>query len=172
MIDISPGEFNLLADNPVIRTKCPYDKITSDMVLKRVRNGNLSVGDKVLVQCLSHDGSKLLAETDYRVTERRASLKTIELNDRDIRQVEDIFYAVERVSDWRTFGMLLADAPIVRPGAISTYAAPPPLTITWNVGKRGYDIKAGDEVVGFHADKETAQRMASGELPLSGEEAA
>jgi hypothetical protein len=89
---ITPQEFLLLADNPVIRTRCPHELVTDEAVLKRIRNGNLAVGDRVLVQCLDATGERLLAECEYRVTERRSAIKTVEVNDNVTRQFEDIAY--------------------------------------------------------------------------------
>lgn len=164
---ISPQEFHLLVDNPVIRTKCPQDQITDNMIIKRVKNGNLIAGDIVRVQCMNSDYTDMLAECEYRVTSRKSELVTHEINDRDIRQVEQITYQVERWSGWREVGL-----PIPNPKAIARAAryAGPGAEAKWNVGKKRYDIavplESGEIVVASHPDKETANRIAAGELPL------
>jgi len=155
---ILPQEFHLLQDNPVIRTKCPQEMITDEMVAKRVKNGNLIAGDKVLVQCMNSDHTHLLSECEYRVISRTATLRTHELNDRDIRQVEEIAYKVQRWTDWRTVGQQVAPVP--------TAAPDDQLRAVWNVALRGYDIKRGDVKICFEADKEKANDMAAGKIPL------
>jgi hypothetical protein len=151
MQQIVPQEFNLLQDSPCIRTKCPQRLVTDEMVARRVKHGNLVAGDTVLVQCMSSDYSELLAECEYRVISRKSELKTYEINDHNTRQAEEITFKVQRWSEWRYVG-----PPAEAPG----------MRAVWNFGKKRYDITAGDVIVGFHADKETANRIAAGELPL------
>lgn len=155
---IMPQEFDLMQDNPTIRTKCPQTHVTDEMIVKRVKNNNLSAGDVIRVQCMSNDMSELLAEAEYRVTSCARKLVTHEINDRDIRQAEEVTYKVELWTDWRNVGAAKS-APESEPA--------PPLTVLWNVGKRGYEVKAGGLVVGFAEDKATAMAMADGTAPLS-----
>ncbi len=159
---IAPQEFHLLQDNPIIRTKCPRELVTDEMISMRVKNGNLAAGDIVRVQCMNNDLSELLAEAEYRVTSRIATLRTLELNDRDIRQVEDVVFKVELWAGWR-------ETASVAVPVTAGISAPQPQThmkAEWNFGKKVYEIKIGDLVVGFHKDKATAHKMAAGELPL------
>lgn len=147
---IQPQELYLLQDNPFIRTKCPQDQITDAMIVRRVKNANLIAGDIVRVQCMNSDYTDLLSECEYRVTSRKTELKTHEINDRDIRQVEEITFKVERWTEWRAVGQ----------GAVKDRKA------VWNLSKRGYDIVSEGVVIGFHEDKATAKQIAAGEMPL------
>ncbi len=151
MQQIAPQEFHLLQDNPYIRTKCPQHLITDDMIVRRVKNGNLVAGDTVLVQCMNSDYTDLLAECEYRVISRKSEIKTYEISDHNTRQAEEITYKVQRWTEWRQVGSSVADNA---------------MRAVWNLGKRGYDIVMGDTVVGFHEDKETAAMMAAGKVPL------
>lgn len=100
---ITPNEFHLLNDNPVIRTNCLREYVTDEMVAQRVKAGNLVAGDRVLVQCFSHDYSELLAEAEYRVISRKTTMRTDEISDIVTRQYEHTAFGVCRVSDWLSF---------------------------------------------------------------------
>jgi hypothetical protein len=86
-------------------------------------------------------------------------LVTHEISDSDIRQVEKITFRVERWTDWREVGQPDVAQPPVSVGTTQ-------LRSLWNIGSRGYDIMRGEVKVGFHENKETANRIAAGELPL------
>ena len=167
---ISPQEFQLLQDNPVIRTKCPHGVVTDEMIVKRVRNGNLAVGDRILVQCMDHEYARLLAETEYRVIERTSKLRVHEVNDRETRQVDEITYRVARVRDW-WFPAVLVEG--------SKASAPSPMPLPnryvdadsyrkWNRRTQLHDVlrRADDSLICTHTDKETADRIAAGELAV------
>jgi hypothetical protein len=174
MLQIAPQEFHLLQDNPYIRTKCPQSDITDEMIVRHVKRGNLVAGDTVLVQCMNSDYTDLLAEAEYRVTSRKTKLVTYETGD-STRQAEEVTFRVERWSEWRR----VAGAVTTASGKTEIYATPggdwvDPTTAPaaagmrtkWNIGARVYDIMMGDVKIGSHADKETAAKIASGELPL------
>lgn len=149
-IKILPNEFHLLNDNPFIRTNCPQERVTDDMVRQQVDRGNLVAGDRVMVQCFSHDYSELLAEAEYRVTARRTSIQTVDVDHTVTRQFEKRVFEVARIGEWRRFG----GSQTVKGKAV------------WNVGRGGFVIEVDGQEVGFEKDKETAHRIAAGELPL------
>ncbi len=165
---ISPQEFHLLVDNPTVRTKCPQDQITEAMIISRVRNGNLIAGDTIRVQCMNSDYTDLLAECEYRVISRKSDMVTHEVNDRDIRQIEEITYRVERWTEWRTVGGVEVTGPSLMPARNPTpghYVSGEAQRV-WNPIERIHEIRVGETVVATHSDKETANRIAAGELPL------
>lgn len=103
---IKPQEFHVLVDRYVIRTHIPLESVTDEMIANRARNQGMQVGDEIAVQVMSYDHESgtgtgdLLHEASYRVTVRRESLERVEVNDRDIRQVNRTAYEVERIGDW------------------------------------------------------------------------
>ncbi len=163
---ISPQEFHLLSDHFCIRTRCPYARITDEMVARQVKRGNLVTGDAVFVQCMSHDYTDLLAEAEYRVVSRKSELKTYEGESGNTRQVEEITFKVERWGDWRVVEH--------RPLEVLPAGEAPPAEryvsgearAVWDAKRQGFDIMVADLKVGFSVGKETANRIAAGELPL------
>ncbi len=151
---ILPQEMNLLQDNPCIRTKCPLELVTDEMVTKEVRRANLVAGDIVRVQCMDETLSQLLAEAEYRVVKRTSALKMVERPDSSMHQFDEITFEVVRWTDWRT----------LQPEAAPSHG----LTTRWNFGKKGYDIERAGHIVSFEKDKETAHRIIAGEAPLAG----
>ncbi len=164
-LQIMPQEFQPMHDNPCIRTKCPQALITDEMVARQVKRGNLAAGDTVLVQCMSFDDTDLLAEAEYRVISRKSELKTYEGDGGNTRQVEEATFKVQRWTEWREVEHE-AVAPIAAPQSMAERYVPGEARAVWNFGKKRHDIMVGDAQVGFHKDKETANRIAAGELPL------
>ncbi len=144
----------MLQDNPYVRTKCPQDQVTEADILRRVKNANLAAGDVIKVQCMNSDYTELLWSSEWEITARKTEMKTYEINDQNTRTVEEITYRIKLSAPWRpTHDVVETEGPAV-------------MRKKWDVNKRGYDILAGDIVIGFHEDKETAERIVAGELPL------
>lgn len=140
---ILPQEFHVLADHYVIRTRVPAGELTDDMLLQRVRNANLDAGAKLVVQCMDHGYETLLAEAEYRIVQRRDSLKTVEVDDRNIRQVNQVDYMIARVSAWWT-------SPLNQPAEPKAEQAGH--TVKWNAGKQAHEvIGPGGEVLASYA---------------------
>lgn len=153
---ILPQEFHLLNDNPFIRTNCPQESVTDKMVLDQVHRGNLVAGDRVIVQCMSHDYSELLCEREYRVTARREKMQTVEVDHINTRQFMKVTFEIAPMGKWVRFKSVADE--FVTGKAV------------WNVARRGYVIEVDGEEVGFEKDKETAHKIAAGELPLPARE--
>ena len=80
----------------------------------------------------------------------------------------------ERVSRWRDRplpnNLKAAQKPKeVKPVNDEKYIAEDGV-VKWNPGKKLFDIYAGGEIVATHRDRGVADRIASGDLPLTGEE--
>ena len=150
---ILPQEFHLLSDNPFIRTNCPQELVTDKMILSQIHRGNLAAGDRVMVQCMNHDYSELLFEREYRVTARRENLETLEVDHSNTRQFLKTTFDVAPLGEWVHFKSDAEDRFVAGKAV-------------WNLARRGYVIEVDGEEAGFEADKETAQKIAAGELPL------
>lgn len=99
---ILPQEFHVLADHYVIRTRVPMSELTESMILVRVKNGNLSAGDKITVQCMDHAYETLLHEAEFRVVSRTDALVTKTINDRETMQVQESIFMVSPRGEWWT----------------------------------------------------------------------
>lgn len=167
---IMPQEFHILGDNYVIRTRVPVDEIKDAMILLRVRNANLTAGDKVTVQCMTHAYDRLLHEAEFRVVSRNDAIVLKEIDDRETRQVNEITFEVARKGEWWS------------PDGVSHLQEQPVTVLTdgkfidgeakWNVGSKAYDIFVGDEKVAEGIkDREQAHAIAAGKLPIPTEPA-
>ena len=99
-MNIMPQEFNILSDHYVIRTRVPVGEMKDEMVLSRVRAANLTPGDRVTVQCMSHGYDQLFHEAEYRVISRKEELRVVQLTDRDTKQVFDTNLVIARKGEW------------------------------------------------------------------------
>lgn len=97
---ITPDESRVVERGSYIQTRCPKENITDEAVAARARADNLGVGDQIVVQCMTHDQTTALYHRTYLVYSRRTQMKTVEQNDRDIRQFEEVTYGVEPLTDW------------------------------------------------------------------------
>jgi hypothetical protein len=132
---IMPQEFHVLADHYVIRTRVPQAELTDAMIQVRVRNANLTAGDRIVVQCMNHERDTLLYEAEFRVVSRVDGIRVQEINDRETRQVNDVAFLVARKGEWWA----------------SPAAATEPLMATseirWNPGKQAHEVVAPDGAV-------------------------
>jgi len=168
---ILPGDFLLLTDNAVIRTKCPPDLVTDEMVAQRCHAVNLSAGDNVVVQCFDHTQEILLAWATYLVVGRVERKKTVEIDDRQSNSFAERKYTVECIVPWRVPAALqeaIPIDPIIPPAVIVEQYVPTEARRIWNPSRQTHEIRRvdNDELLGQHKDKETAERIAAGELAL------
>lgn len=98
---IMPNDVFVVEFGAIIRTRCPHDKVTDQMIHQRVVAANLAAGDVVRVQCLSHDRNTVLHHAEYLVYDRREEFKRIEVNDRDIKQGTHASFSVVKTRDWQ-----------------------------------------------------------------------
>lgn len=108
-MNIMPQEFNILSDHYVIRTRVPVGEMKDEMVLSRVRAANLTPGDRVTVQCMSHGYDQLFHEAEYRVISRKEELRVVQLTDRDTKQVFDTNLVIARKGEWWTSPLVKND---------------------------------------------------------------
>lgn len=186
--NILPGEFHVLSDHYVVKTRVPKEEINDAMMLSRARNANLSAGDMVVVQCMTHLYDTLLYEAEYRVVSRADAIRVVEINDRETRQITDVQFLVARKGEWWA-------SPAVPPEMVSQAtdadmeairaAGPGPLEI---MGASGMPDKAEHRGAGSFAvldpagtvlcvirkengGKERAERIVRGEEPVPAEAA-
>lgn len=143
---ILPHEVYVTEFGALIRTRCPKEYITDAMIHQRVLANNLSSGDAVKVQCFNHGYDTVLWYTEYLVYSRTSQIKRVDVNDRDVRQIEDISFSVFRVNDW-------AATPAITPHEEKE------AHIAWNPGKKKHEVKLGDEVLYEDADKSKAEEF-------------
>lgn len=163
--EILPQEmFNELQYSSCIRTICPQEFVTDEMVARQVRRAQLHAGDSVLVQCFDHAKTKLLAEAEWRVISRASKLTQVEKEDFSLHQSEKVSFEVMRWTDWRSVEQ--SEASVKKPAPAEAPKRPTKRSTRWNSAKSQYDIIEDGRVIGFHSDKETAQRIADGAVPL------
>lgn len=165
---ILPGDFTFLTDNGFIRTKCPPDLIDNKMIAARCHAVNLAAGDHVIVQCFDHAGEVLLAESEWTVIGKVERKKTTQFDDISSRSFMERNYEVEQRGDWWVPASLTEPEPVqVIPQRTEAYI-PADSHRIWNPGTRTHEVRRRDTdaLVCTHTDKETAERIAAGELPL------
>jgi len=142
-LKILPNEVYVKEFGALIRTRCPKEYVTEQMIHQRVLAANLSAGDIVTVQCFNHDRSAVLHYAEYLVYDRRTQIRRIEINDSESRKVDDISFSVMRITDWK-------DTPLVKKFDVD---------IRWNQGKKMHQVLVNGEVVDETDDKEKAEQI-------------
>ena len=167
---ILPGEFLLLTDNAVIRTKCPQHLVTDEMVAQRCHAINLAAGDFVVVQCFDHSKEVVLAWATYMVVGRVERKKHVQIDDRVSRSFAERNYEVQIVVDWQIPDSLIDQTPSVRIESLQQKEVfvPSEAKRIWNPHRRLHEVRRVDtnELICSHSDQETASRIAAGELPV------
>lgn len=147
---IQANEIYVKEFGAIIRTRCPKEDVTDEMIHQRVIAANLAAGDTVIVQCFNHERTCVLSFAEFLVYDRNSQIKRIEINDTDTRQVEDFRFSIMRISDWK-------DTPAApRTSVVET--AP---NVKWNPGKKTFQVLKNNAVVGESPDKEEANRLAA-----------
>lgn len=118
---IAPQESQVTEYGLLIRTRCPMNEITDEMVAAMARYANLPPQTcRIVVQVTDHHHTELWHEAEYRMIARRDTKRTDEVDGgrqtitRDVVQMQ-----VERIGAWWTSRLA--------PGAIVTEADPDPV---------------------------------------------
>ena len=148
---ILPNEVFVVEFGAIIRTRCPKDEVTDEMVHQRVVASNLAPGDTIRVQCMNHEKDTVLWFAEWLVYDRKSEMRRVDVNDRETRTMETYKHSIMRVRDW-----------MATPAVGKTIHG----KTVWVVGRGGYVIEVDGEEVGFEKDKDIANRIAAGELPL------
>jgi hypothetical protein len=113
---IHPQEWHLLSDSYVIRTRVPRDKITVDMITRRVRAGGVSVGTRVAVQCMNHEYTRVLNVCDYWVTSVEENLVRRDLDDeRSMTSAQTVYRIEQCAAGWTDFNPEAEEVAEVKP---------------------------------------------------------
>lgn len=157
--DISPQEFQMLTDRHQIMTIVPKDEITEEMVIKRLKNARMNVGDQVDLMCMSPQKDTVLFETTYRIYHLSEVMTRVEDNDYNHRQVVVTTVKIYQTSPWRATpaGELGVMSPAGDPGAEIL------LRREWDIKLRAHHVMQGDKIVHTTTDKELAERIVAGE---------
>ena len=99
--EIKPGDFlTELPFQSIIRTACAQEFVTEKQLRRMIGRENMACGDAVLVQCFNHTGTKLLAESEWRVVLREDKMKSTEKADFSMHQEEKAYFGIEQKTDW------------------------------------------------------------------------
>ena len=145
-LKILPNELYVREGGAVIKTRCPAELVTDEMVHQRVVAANLDVGDELRVLSMNHERTAVLAFCKYLVVDRRSEMARTELNDRETRQFERISFSILRVDDWQ-----------VTPAGEEAGVGGAQAEIKWNPGTKKHQVFRGDEVVFESSDKAEAE---------------
>jgi hypothetical protein len=163
---IMPNEMFVTEFGALIRTRCPKGDVTDAMVHQRVVAANLAAGDYVKVQAMNHEQTAVLHFCEYLVFDRRTEMKRLEINDREIKQFEDVSFSILKTVDWQaTPAGAEADkqAALVAGEAKAdpVQAKAVSLEVKWNPGKKTHEVKAPDgTVIKWFDDKAAAEAFA------------
>ncbi len=148
---IHPQEFHVLVDRFEIRTRCPWDKVTKEMLLKRVKTDNLHAGDTVRVMCTSHDYSTVLHFTDFMIYSRAEDIRRVDIDERTERQLNETHYRLMRITEW-------VSTPAAEDPVESGDAQP---CVKYNLGKRTHEVLDGEGSVLASFSKENGGKDAA-----------
>jgi hypothetical protein len=93
-------------------------------------------------------------------------MRTVQENDRDIRQFEEIVYTVQMKGEWWSNPHIEEPAIPVAPGGGREDYVTADATVRWNLGKKMHEVLIGDAVVYATPDKDLAHRIAAGDEPI------
>ena len=166
--EIKPGDFlTELPFQSIIRTACAQEFVTEKQLLRLIGRENMACGDAVLVQCFNHTMTKLLAESEWRVVVREDYLDSTEKADFSMHQEEKHRLGIEQKTDWWVSKSPEAAVAARAEAAPRAKSSPTKRSARWDSDKSHYNIIEDGRVIGFHKDKETAQRIADGTLELN-----
>ncbi len=161
------------AETYSFQTDMPREHITERLMLREIKYHNMNVGDPFLVQVMAsgYDHGEgtgtLLYEADYRVTEKKAVLKTDNPDGHKPHTHDDMEFVIECVDkdgiQWHAFAAAREAEELERLLA-GQAATDPPLDRrhVWNIGRRVHEVFSGDEIIFESKDKAEAQAVADG----------
>jgi hypothetical protein len=159
-------EIIVTPDCPTIKFRQPREQVDLDKELPRILSAQgWGCGTYFHVQFVSHDKTNLLASALFVVTEEVESLQTSEANPYQPVTKTVFSRKAERVSEWWKFGVrelsLRATAVMESGGESGSNAK-----ASWNPGKKLYQVKVGDKVIYETKDKQEANDIADGKIPV------
>ena len=83
-----------------IQTRCAKDVITDEMIAGRAFAANMSTGDRIVCQCVTHDRSVVLYQREYLIYSRQSKPAVDESNERAPRTFDKIDYRVMPLGEW------------------------------------------------------------------------
>lgn len=151
-------EIIITPDLPTIRFREPREKIDLDLELQKIlQSQGWGCGTYFNVQFISHDKTILLSCAQFVVTQVAEAIHTSEANPYQPITRTVFSRKSARTSDWWTQeGLEVKTIKAQSDGA----------KVTWNPGKKTHQVKNGDEVLYETPDKELANKVAAGEIPV------
>lgn len=161
---ILANEIFVMEDGARIRTRCDRKFITDEVVGQWAAYTRLDVDDVVSVACMTHERDVVLWRRSYLVAGRQDFLKQTPNMHGDVKHEETFRVRVVPLDDW------LEVTPIA--GKDKTEEdAPAALGFAWNVGRKVYVVTLNGEEVYETADKDLAEQIVKGEIPIPAEAA-
>lgn len=149
-------------DLPTIKFSQPRDQVNLNIELPRIlQTQGWGCGTYFHVQFLNHEKTELLACALFVVTKEVEGIHT---SDNQYYPMTKTVYSREakRVGDWWTAGLETLEGKPVR--VVNDGAA----SVTWNPGRKMHQVKIDGKIVYETHDKEEANKIASGEIPIPG----
>jgi len=171
---IIAAEVIVTPDLPTIRFREPREQVDLDKELPKILHSQgWGCGTYFHVQFVSHDKTTLLASAQYVVSQVSESIHTSEANPYQPITKTIFSRKAELIGKWwysdipglshpqeNTIKMRVPNPEnIVDPPQIKT-------TVTWNPGLKKHQVKIGDKVIYETPDKDLANQVASGKVPI------
>ena len=147
-LKVLPNEVYVTEFGALIRTRCPKEYVTDQMIHQRVTAANLSAGDTVRVQCMNHDRSVVLHYVEYLVYARTEEIRKVEINDVRSNQFQHSSYSIIKSVDWKS-----------TPAAEPQQSIGADYEIKWNPGKKVHQVIKSGDVVYEDSDKEKVEKF-------------
>lgn len=171
---ILPQEVQLFSVRPYlsVRTKVPKEELEDgEKLAQYARVRGAQAGDHIIVQVMDETGEELLSEGDFVVTRMRAAQRQIE-DGNTFRNITQIDCKVVRFGEWWDAPGVIEEVEPESPAPPTQYAT----SSDWKAEHAGFGkwrvVDGSGAVIASGLDKETAQDVALGNLPVPQEEAA
>jgi len=164
---IIAAEVIVTPDLPTIRFREPREQVDLDKELPKILHSQgWGCGTYFHVQFVSHDKTTLLASAQYVVSQVSESIHTSEANPYQPITKTIFSRKAEMIGKW-----WYSDIPsLIRPKEetvkISENKGEGKNTVTWNPGLKKHQVKMGDKVIYETPDKDLANQVASGKVPI------
>lgn len=100
-LKITMQECHITRDMPVIRTRAAREVLEDgQMIAAAVKANRFSAGDHILVQCMNHERTAVLCESEWVVASAATENKQVTRDDMTEHTVEQTLYKVIRKGDW------------------------------------------------------------------------
>ena len=154
---IIAAEVIVTPDLPTIRFREPREQVDLDKELPKILHSQgWGCGTYFHVQFVSHDKTTLLASAQYVVSQVSESIHTSEANPYQPITKTIFSRKAELIGEWWFSSSVKIDDKKDDTKAM----------VSWNPGLKKHQVKIGDKVVYETPDKDLANQVASGKVPI------